>query len=92
MRCFPYKTYNRQDLKTKKLRRADLAQEFFQILAPSESAVAPISRKDKLLLSIREDSFLVERQSFPDHPSPNPKAQPNMTEKERDQFVAHLST
>jgi hypothetical protein len=51
-----------------------------------------ISRKNKLLISIRGDSLLEERQSFPDHPNPNPKAQPNMAEKERDQFVAHLST
>ncbi len=34
----------------------------------------------------------MERQSFPDHANPNPKAEPNMAEKERDQFIAHLST
>jgi hypothetical protein len=28
----------------------------------------------------RRFSVLVERQSFPDHPNPNPKAQPNMAE------------
>ncbi len=57
MRCFPYKNLQRTtDLQTKKLRRTDLGQEFFQILAPSESAVDSISPENKLLLCIRGDS------------------------------------